>query len=178
MFSVGRLTLPPERRSPTRQELSIHRKHAGLEIGAPSLSPSRGAVSRDAPVRCARQLLLSKKKSLHGLPTGVSLRLRMSGQFVADVLMHLWRAGVQVRQPVSRSAAPLGKAVATPPPPPRCSGGIVQLPASRLQTVQRTFDPQPRLLHHMRLFRLGKPKQEFCGAKAPRGVSERARANQ
>src|ERR1017187_6244331 len=46
---IGRiLALPPERRSPTRQVLSIPRKRAGSEIGAPPLPPSRGQY-QDAP---------------------------------------------------------------------------------------------------------------------------------
>src|ERR1017187_2579019 len=42
------LALPPERRSPTRQVLSIPRKRAGSEIGAPPLPPNRGQY-QDAP---------------------------------------------------------------------------------------------------------------------------------
>ena len=49
IFVRGRiLTLPPERRSPTRQVLSIPRKRAGSEIGAPPWPPSRGQY-QDAP---------------------------------------------------------------------------------------------------------------------------------
>ena len=36
------LTLPPERRSPTRQVLKSAHKRAGSEIGAPQCQPSRG----------------------------------------------------------------------------------------------------------------------------------------
>src|SRR5438552_15166986 len=44
------LTLPPERRSPTRQVLKSTRKRAGSEIGAPRCQSSRGQCQEDAPV--------------------------------------------------------------------------------------------------------------------------------
>ena len=42
-----------ERRSPTRQGLSIHRKRAGLEIGAPLCRQVGGSVMRFCPVNIA-----------------------------------------------------------------------------------------------------------------------------
>src|SRR2546430_12343056 len=48
--NVGRiLTLPPERRSPTRQVFKSAPKRAGSETGAPRCPVESGAVSRCAP---------------------------------------------------------------------------------------------------------------------------------
>src|SRR5438094_7237619 len=68
-FSTGRLrrilTLPPERRSPTRQVLKSTRKRAGSEIGAPRCQSSRGQC-QDAPFYhgpAFLRLIISSNKS-------------------------------------------------------------------------------------------------------------------